>query len=143
MSGRIVNLFVKPAHRQPMRAVDTVEAVSGQGLVGDASFGRGKRQVLIIEREALSSFDLTPGQVRENVTIAGLALAGRPPGTQIQAGEVLLEVTGDCAPCGFLDDIRDGLRSDMDGQRGTLCRVMLGGVIRVADEIRVVSPAQT
>ena len=140
MSGRILNLFIKPAHGQPMKAVDMVKAESGQGLVGDASFGRGKRQVLIIERESLSSFDLAPGQVRENLTISGLTLAGRPSGTQIEAGEVLLEITGDCAPCRFLDDIRDGLQSDMAGQRGTLCRVLRGGAIRIDDEISIVSP---
>ena len=139
MSGQIHNLFIKPAHGQPMQAVDIVEAETGQGLVGDASYGRGKRQVLIIERESLNKFDLAPGQVRENLTIGGLILAGLPSGAHIQAGEVLLEVTGDCAPCRFLDDIHDGLQSDMAGQRGTLCRVLRGGAMRIDDEILVVS----
>jgi MOSC domain-containing protein YiiM len=122
-----------------MVAVDKVEAEAGQGLVGDASFGRGKRQVLIIESESLANFELAPGQVRENLTISGLTLAGQPPGAQIRAGEALLEVTGDCAPCRFLDDIRDGLQRDMAGQRGTLCRVINGGAIHTGDEILVVS----
>lgn len=139
MSGRIENLFLKPGHGQPMRAVEAVEAESELGLAGDASHGRGRRQVLIIERETLQRFELEPGQVRENVTVSGLALAGLPAGTQLQSGDVLLEVTGDCAPCRFLDGIRDGLQGAMEGQRGTLCRVARGGAIRIGDEIRVIA----
>jgi MOSC domain-containing protein YiiM len=139
MSALIHNLFIKPAHGDPMRAVESVRAEGGRGLAGDASYGRSKRQVLIIERETLRRFQLQPGQVRENMVIGGLALAGVPAGTQIQAGDALLEVTGDCDPCRFLDDIRGGLQSDMEGRRGTLCRVLSGGDIRIGDAVRIVS----
>jgi len=139
MSGRISNLFIKPAHGSPMRAVDVIEAHGGKGLQGDASYGRGKRQVLIIEREVLQGFELEPGQVRENMTVAGLTLAGMPAGTRFQAGDALLEVTGNCTPCNFLDDIRDGLQDAMEGKRGTLCQVLESGTIRIDDEISVVS----
>ena len=139
MSGLIHNLFIKPAHGEPMRAVEAVQAEGGQGLSGDASYGRSKRQVLIIERETLQRFQLQPGQVRENMVIGGLTLTGMPVGTQIQAGQALLEVTGDCDPCRFLDDIRSGLQSDMEGQRGILCRVLRGGDIRIGDAVRVAS----
>ena len=138
MTGRIHNLYIKPGHGQPMRSVEAVAAEAGQGLVGDASFGRSKRQVLIVESETLKHFGLSPGQVRENLTVDGIALAGQPAGTQIQAGDVLLEVTGDCAPCQLIDDIRPGLRGEMDGRRGTLCRVLLGGAIQVDDQIVIV-----
>lgn len=139
MSGQIHNLFIKPAHGEPMRAVDAVQADGGQGLAGDASYGRSKRQVLIIEHETLQRFELEPGQVRENMVVGGLTLTGAPVGTQIQAGDALLEVTGDCAPCRFLDDIRSGLQSDMEGQRGTLCRVVRGGDIRIGDPVQILS----
>lgn len=139
MSGRIHKLFIKPGHGQPMRPVEAVEAVTGQGLLGDASYGRSKRQVLVIERETLLRFGLEPGQVRENMTISDLSLADLPAGAQIQAGDVLLEVTGDCAPCHFLDDIRQGLQEAMQGQRGVLCRVSGSGTIRLDDEVRLIA----
>lgn len=138
MTGHIHNLFIKPAHGQPMQAVDAVEANSGKGLVGDASYGRGQRQVLIIERETLQGFDLAPGQVRENMTVGGITVSGLPPGTRLRAGAALLEVTGDCAPCKFLDDIEAGLQDEMAGRRGTLCLVLEGGAIRVDDAINIV-----
>jgi MOSC domain-containing protein YiiM len=142
MNGRIDNLFLKVSHKQPMKAVAEATAEANMGLVGDVSYGRKLRQVLLIERETLDEFGLTPGQVRENAIVRGIALAGLPAGTRVQAGDALLEVTDDCAPCQLIEDIRPGLRSAMDGRRGTLFRVLEGGTIRVDDEIWVVESGE-
>ena len=138
MSGRIQNLYLKTAHKQPMKAVDTAQAKGSMGLVGDVSFGRSKRQVLLIEKETLDEFGLAPGEVRENVTVSGVTLSGLPAGSLLQLGEALLEVTGDCHPCQFLEDVRPGLQNDMDGRRGILARILEGGTIRVGDVISIV-----
>lgn len=138
MKGTVQNIFLKEKHSQPMTPVQAVVAESGMGLVGDVSFGRNKRQVLFIERETLDEFNLVPGQVKENVTVLGIELAGLPTGTQLQAGEVLFEVTGDCAPCQFIEDMRPGLMKEMDGRRGTLCKVLNGGKIQVNDVVAIV-----
>ena len=121
-----------------MKAVSEVSAVDGMGLNGDTSFGRSKRQVLLIEQETLVQFGLAPGQLRENAVVSGIMLAGLEPGSQIEAGEVVLEVTGDCAPCRLVEDLRPGLEEAMKGQRGTLCRVMTGGIMRVGDVVALV-----
>jgi MOSC domain-containing protein YiiM len=111
------------------------------GLVGDLSYGTKKRQVLLIEGETLAEFGLAPGRVQENVVVQGKALAGTPPGTRLALGETVLEVTGDCAPCAFIDDIRPGLREAMAGRRGTLAVVVSGGAIRAGDALRVLAGA--
>ena len=138
MSGRIINLFLKEKHQTPLREVGEATADTGKGLVGDVNYGRSKRQVLFVEKETLDEFGLFPGQVKENVTVTGIALAGLPAGTRLQAGDVLFEVTGDCAPCQQIEDIRPGLRADMTGRRGTLFQVVQGGAIRVEDAVEVV-----
>lgn len=137
MNGEIVNLFIKPDHGGPMQAMHEVSAVDGKGLLGDTSFGRSKRQVLLIEMETLNEFGLQPGRLKENVTTQGLVLAGIAPGSRIQAGQAVLEVTGDCAPCQYVEDIRPGLQEEMRGRRGTLCRVMTGGMLRPGDPVAV------
>jgi MOSC domain-containing protein YiiM len=142
MNGKINNLYLKPAHKQPMKAVSEATADSAMGLVGDVSYGRKLRQVLLIERDTLDEFGLTPGQVRENAVVSGIALAGLPAGTQVQAGGVLLEVTGDCAPCQLIEDIRPGLQSEMEGRRGTLFRVVEGGTMSVNDEVLIVESTE-
>lgn len=137
--GTVVNLFLKTAHRQPMTPVENVTAVEARGLEGDLSFGRSTRQVLLIELETLERFGLQPGAVRENITTRGVRLGGLDPGTHLRLGDTLLEITGDCTPCSFIDGLRPGLQEQIVGQRGLLARVVTGGGICVGDNVDVVS----
>ena len=137
--GKIIHLQLKPAEGEPMRIVDQVEAIANHGLRDDANAGRSKRQVLIIERELLDEFQLPIGDVRENITVEGLQLAGTPAGVRMRVGQALLEVTLDCAPCEFIEGKRPGLRKAMEGKRGTLFKVIESGTINVGDAIEVVA----
>ncbi len=121
-----------------MQQAGSLEAESGMGIIGDVSYGRAKRQVLFIELETLEEFGLVPGQVRENVTVSGIKLAGLAPGSHLQAGQVLFEVVGDCAPCQQIEDIRPGLQNEIRGRRGTLCRVIDGGSLQEGDLIELI-----
>ena len=137
--GKIIHLQLKPAEGEPMKVVTAVEALANHGLRDDANAGRTKRQVLIIERELLDEFQLPIGDVRENITVEGIQLAGTPAGVRLRVGDALLEVTLDCAPCEFIEGKRPGLRQAMEGKRGTLFKVIEGGKISVGDAIEVVA----
>ncbi len=137
--GQIVYLQLKPAEGAPMKPVESATAITGYGLQNDANAGRIKRQVLIIERELLDEFQLPIGDVRENVTVQGIQLAGMSAGTRVRAGKALLEATLDCAPCQFIEDKRPGLRAAMEGKRGTLFKVIEGGEISVGDAIEIMA----
>jgi len=136
--GQIIHLQLKPAVGAPMNVVTSVEAIANHGLRDDANAGRTKRQVLLIERELLDEFRLPIGDVRENITVQGIQLAGMAAGTRVRVGNALLEATLDCAPCQFIEDQRPGLRAAMEGKRGTLFKVIEGGEIKVGDEVIVV-----
>ena len=74
-----------------------------------------------MDRETLHKFDLADGQIRENVTVEGLEFLGIKQGDRLQLGDdVILEITGLCDPCPRMDEIRDGLRDELEGQRGLL-----------------------
>ena len=135
--GKIIHLQLKPAEGEPMTVAATVEAIANHGLRDDANAGRTKRQVLIIERELLDEFQLPIGDVRENITVEGIALAGTPAGVRMRVGGALLEATLDCAPCEFIEVKRPGLRKAMEGKRGTLFKVIEGGEIKVGDAIEL------
>ena len=137
--GKIIHLQLKPAGGEPMKIATAVEAIANHGLRDDANAGRTKRQVLIIERELLDEFQLPIGDVRENITVQGIQLAGMDAGTRVRVGQALLEATLDCAPCQFIEDKRPGLRAAMEGKRGTLFKVIEGGAINVGDEVIVVA----
>jgi MOSC domain-containing protein YiiM len=138
MSATVIHLQIKLAAGAPMKPVPSVTAMAGYGLKDDANAGHSKRQVLIIERELLDEFQLPTGEVRENITVQGIQLAGMAPGTRVRVGQAVLEATLDCAPCQFIEDKRPGLRAMMEGKRGTLFKVIEGGEIQVGDAIRIV-----
>ncbi len=140
MSGTIVSLQVCPASRAPMEIKPSVRALEDQGLEGDrhGKLG-GPRQVLLMDEETLAAFQLAPGAVKENITTRGLALKTLSPGTRLQVGGAVLEISGDCNPCSRMDEIRPGLRAELQGQRGVLARVITSGDLRVGDAIEVLN----
>ena len=133
--GKIVSLQVCVGHREPMASRERV-VVTGAGLEGDRHANvNGLRQILLMEKEILDGLSLTPGTIRENVTITGLAIHGLAAGERVRLGEdVVLEVTGLCEPCSRMDEIREGLRETLDRRRGVLTRVVSGGEVGLGDE---------
>jgi MOSC domain-containing protein YiiM len=73
--------------------------------------------------------------IRENITTDGLNVNSLQLGQQLRIGEVRLEVSMVCTPCDQMETIRPGLRKELWGRRGMLCRVLEGGVIRRGDAI--------
>jgi len=134
MQAEVTHVFIKPKHGEPVIPVKQCTAVAEQGLVGDVSFGRSARQVLLIDLETLQEFDLAPGDVRENLTVSGVALSRAH---RLSVGEVILEVTGDCAPCSTMDELQPGLQERIRGRRGVLARVVRGGQIHIGDQISI------
>ncbi len=142
MAGSIVSLRLCLGSREPMEEVVQAKFVTGHGMHGDRHLRsdglRSKRQVLIMDVETLNHFDLEPGQVRENVTLQGLDLSTISAGDRVSLGaDVVLEITGVCEPCSRMDEIRPGLKEEIDGKRGLLAFVEKGGVVSVGAEVGV------
>jgi MOSC domain-containing protein YiiM len=137
---RVQNLFRAPKKHLPMEELSEVRAVSDAGFA-DCAHGRpgSKRQVLLVDRETLEAMELRPGILRENITTDGLNVNSLPIGQRLRAGEARLEVTAICTPCDQMEAIRPGLRKELWGRRGMLCRVLDGGVIRCGDSIEKLS----
>ena len=136
--GKVVSLQVCVGHREPMATRERV-VVTGAGLEGDRHANVNSfRQILLMEKEILDRLSLSPGTIRENVTIEGLAIHGLEAGEQVRLGsEVVLEVTGLCEPCSRMDEIRAGLRVTLDQRRGVLTRVVTGGEVGLGDGVVV------
>jgi len=138
--ARVQNLFRAPKKHLPMEELSEVRAVGDTGFEGcaHARLGR-KRQVLLVDRETLEAMDLRPGIIRENITTDGLNVNSLPIGQVLRIGEARLEVSAICTPCDQMEAIRPGLRKELWGRRGMLCRVLDGGVIRLGDSIEKLS----
>lgn len=124
-----------------MQPVPSATLTAGVGLDGDKhASAASRRQVLIVDREALDALDLQPGMIKENLTVEGLDVMSLIPGTRIQLGETaVLEITSICEPCFRMDEIRQGLKVDLEGRRGMNSIVVTGGAISVGDPITIVA----
>lgn len=138
--AKVQNLFRALKKHIPMEALSEVRVVNDTGFEGCAHGRPGsKRQVLLVDRETLEAMNLPPGTIRENITTDGLNVNSLPIGQQLRIGEARLEVSMVCTPCDLMETIRRGLRKELWGRRGMLCRVLEGGVIRQGDPIEKLS----
>ena len=154
-TGRVEWIGLRPARGQSMHEVADAEAMAGKGLVGDRyAGGSGKRGITLIQAEhlpviaALTRRDLQPVWLRRNLVVSGVnLLAARglfdDVVMQVHIGEsVVLEATGDCAPCSRMEYVLGpGGYNAMRGHGGLTARVVTGGVLRPGDAVRIVRGA--
>lgn len=142
--GEVARLFVAPARHRPMLEQTEVRAIANRGFEGCAHGRPGsRRQVLLVEGQTLRELGLAPGMVRENITTEGIRLDEIESGRLLRVGSAVLEVTVPCEPCDHMDGIRLGLKDELSGRRGVLCRVIEGGLIRRGDALEVMEAAAT
>jgi MOSC domain-containing protein YiiM len=138
--ANVLHLFRAAQRRLPMEEITEVRALPDSGLEGCAHARKGSpRQVLLMDSETLEAMDLYPGIIRENITTSGINVNGLAEGQRLRVGEAQLEVSMVCTPCDLLEKIRPGLRRELRGRRGMLCRVIAGGMIRRGDSVERIS----
>jgi MOSC domain-containing protein YiiM len=113
------------------------QAIAGQGLEGCAHANPPKREVLFVSKEHLDLLGVEPGAIRENLTVEGADVQQWPIGQQVRVGGALFEITMVCDPCQRMDDLRQGLRAELDDKRGMLARVVESGEVAVGDEVEL------
>ncbi len=151
-AGRVEWIGVRPASRAPMRALTTVKAEAGCGLIGDryAASPGSKRQVTLVQAEhlpviaALTGHAAVPPEwLRRNLVVSGvnlLALKDR----QFRVGGVLLEGTGLCHPCTRMEEVLGpGGYNIMRGHGGITARVLGDGELQIGDTVRLITPSLT
>jgi MOSC domain-containing protein YiiM len=132
----VLHLFRANQRRLPMEEIAEIRALENSGLEGCAHARTGSpRQVLLMDSETLELMELRPGIIRENITTRGINVNGLTAGQQLRIGDAQLEVSMPCTPCDVLEKIRPGLRRELRGRRGMLCRVIASGIIRQGDSI--------
>ena len=130
-----------------MRAVGSVVAEAGTGLIGDRYHGSRHRHVSIQSQEFLDcaaeelghGFDCSA--TRRNLTVDAGEIPTKP-GTRLVVGEVVLEVVRVAAPCRLLDDsIGPGAAAALRRRAGSVCRLLTSGTIWIGDAVDVLLPA--
>jgi len=152
--GTVDAIFLRPARGVPTVAAASAEAVAGRGLVGDrmsTASGGGKRQLTLIQAEHLPLIArwvgrerLDPALLRRNLVVSGFnLLAARSPFADqvlhvLIGDEVVVELTGDCAPCSKMEAVLGpGGYNALRGHGGVTARIVHGGVVAVGATVRV------
>ena len=172
MNGTVTAVSKSTIHSFSKQNQESIKLLTGLGVEGDTHIGEkvqhrsrvakdpdqpNLRQVHLIHAELHDElrehgFDISAGQMGENITTRGIDLLGLPTGSRLRIGKTaIIEVTGLRNPCYQLDDFQKGLMKavlDTDEQ-GNLIRkagvmgiVRAGGKVYVNDGIRVELPAK-
>jgi MOSC domain-containing protein YiiM len=138
-TGKIVDIRLNVARRQPMSVVETAEVKAGEGLVGDRHAEVGSsRQILMMEKAVMDVLEVDPGQLRENITVQGVSLFGLTEGQTLKVGDGLEFKIGElCDPCDNMDHICPGLREKIEGQRGLFVTPLFSGTVNVGDDVTI------
>ena len=170
MNGEVISVNCSSAHSLIKPNQQSVRLLEGLGVEGDAHSGKtvkhrsrvardpnqpNLRQVHLIHSELYdelkgAGFDVSHGQMGENITTKGVDLLGLPTGTHLHLRDAVVEVTGLRNPCAQLEKIQTGLLEsvldkDEDGnlirKAGIMGIVVTGGEVAPGDEIRVELPS--
>ncbi|WP_246132376.1 MOSC domain-containing protein [Paenibacillus hemerocallicola] len=171
-AGAVTAVSRSAAHTFSKPNEGRIRLLAGLGVEGDAHMGEtvkhrsrvaadpsqpNLRQVHLIHAELHdelrdAGFDVSAGQMGENVTTRGLDLLALPVGTRLHLGaSAVVEVTGLRNPCAQLDRFREGLMAavpdrDEDGnlirKAGIMGIVLVGGEVSPGAAIRVELPPE-
>lgn len=160
--GKLEAIVVRPARRMLAVQLEHTVAIVGVGLQHDRRYIESapanhdttskvsNRQVTLIQAEHVEVVaklmnlpNLNALMLRRNLVISGInLLAIKPLFKQqrhwLQIGEVILEVTGICAPCSRMEEVLgEGGYNAMRGHGGVNARIIQGGDLRVGDAVKM------
>jgi MOSC domain-containing protein YiiM len=147
MAGRVEAIWVKRSVRGVMDPANEVDMVAGKGVARDASFGRSRRQVTLIEKEVFDRVRLAlpaaePVMRRANILLSGVRLA-ESRGRVLRVGGSRILIHGETRPCERMDEQCEGLRASLSpGWGGGAYGVVLDdGLVRIGDTAELEPPA--
>jgi MOSC domain-containing protein YiiM len=139
----------KPADRFSRTSVERAVLATRQGIVGDMKGGSGKRQLNVMFAETVAEleaegFHTAPGELGEQIVIAGLPVESRTAGTQLQIGESAVISLGiPRTGCARFEHIQQRSKQSAAGRLGMMARVVAGGEIAVGDQVTVLTVEDT
>ena len=150
----LYGIAVKPVKKGPMHPTSN-GLITSTGLDGNyysklRDFIKSKRQITVISlrqwNEALDElgvrdFTTYPWYLRRaNLCVTSRYFMPSDVGKQLSIGpNVLLEITGETAPCSRMDEVLPGLKWALTPKwrGGVTCRVIRGGEIYVGNRISI------
>ncbi len=145
--GIVTAICISEARGTPKKPIAEARFVSDYGIQGDAHAGNWHRQVSLLQQEKIDAFrargvPVEAGAFGENLAVTGIDFRALPVGTQLQCGEVLLEITQIGKECHTHCAIYQRVGDCIMPREGVFARVLHGGTIAVGAEMQVVARTQ-
>jgi alkylated DNA nucleotide flippase Atl1 len=133
-----MHLFTKVKPGSAMVELKTLNLKVGHGIEGDINAAPiSPRQVLIVRYKDILDLSIKPGELRENIVVAGIELENFIPGSLLtfESGAAI-RLTFYCEPCKQIANLVKSLKS-IQGKRGILGVVIKSGQIQVDSTFQV------
>jgi MOSC domain-containing protein YiiM len=143
--GKLVGVYTGRLKGEGKTPVASAELIVDHGLRGDSHAGRDpNRQVSLFAAETLrqlqnEGFKLSAEDLSSNLLTENIRLDSLQSGTMLQIGNSVIEIVEARKPCRAITKIDNRLPKRLYGQCGKLGRIIEGGVVRVGDEIEIIS----
>ncbi len=141
---RPANIEQRPEDHYARIPLDRATLIEGRGIEGDTK-GRAKdRELNVMRAEAVAElhqagFHTAPGELGEQLVIAGLEPDVLVPGVRLQFGEeAVIEVVSARTGCSRFAHIQGKPIAAAAGKVGVMARVVCEGAIAVGDAVAVV-----
>ena len=139
LMGTVLNTFISNNQTSLRVEKDSLQ-VDKKGILTDKYYDKNlNRSILITSKESyimVSSFNISMpfGSLGENLLIDYNPYHLKA-GDRLKIGEVTLEISQNCTICEHLSSIDERLPTLLKEDRGIFAKVIVGGKIKVGDEI--------
>lgn len=148
--ARVVSIVYTPRDVEVRRPQDhyarvplqQTKLVEFQGIENDAKGGSTDRQLNVMLAEMLTElagegFKTAPGELGEQIILAGVDPAALVKGARVKLGTAVIEIGIPRTGCARFEMIQDKLRQQAKGRLGVLARVVTAGEVAVGDAVEV------
>jgi MOSC domain-containing protein YiiM len=132
----------KPQDRYARVPLERTKLIEFHGIDGDAKGGTTERQLNVMHAETLAElgvegFKVGPGEMGEQIVVAGVDPTAMVEGTRIKLGDAVIEVVKPRTGCARFEMIQGKPRQSAKGRLGVIARVVTSGEIAVGAAVEV------
>ena len=143
--SQVIQIGIHESKGDEVRAVDTVEAIKGKGLVNNRHFKENnekRSQITLIEIENINYYNnisktLIPSiNFRRNIITSGIRL-NELLNNEFYIGKVRVKAHDLCRPCKYLQELlkQNNIIKEFLHKGGLRCEILSSGKICVGDKI--------
>ena len=143
--SQVIQIGIHESEGDEVRAIDTVEAIKGKGLVNNRHFKENnekRSQITLIEIENINYYNnisktLIPSiNFRRNIITSGIKL-NELLNKEFYIGKVRVKAHDLCRPCKYLQELlkQNNIIKEFLHKGGLRCEILTNGKIYIGDKI--------